>query len=237
MEIYSEFDSILPGEEILDNDFFWQIMAIALGVLGIILLVAIVFYVIESLSVYTIAKRRGIKNPGLAWVPVANCWVMGCISDQYKYVTKGKVQNRRKVLLGLQIASLALAIIGSSLEYLLPGLSAVLVAAEYAVSIAAMVIWYMALYDLYTSCNPDSSVVFLVLSILLGVTRPFFLLACRNKDKGMPPRKSAQPAPQPIPEPQWQPAPEEPAWQAAPEEPAWQPAEPPKEPWENNSEE
>lgn len=225
---YEDFYYDVP----MSDEVFANVFAILLGVLGVVLLVGILFYVLQSLAVYTVAKRRGIKNPGLAWVPVANYWIMGCISDQYKYVVKGKVQNRRTVMLALQIAAVVLSILASVLELFLPALGVILSVANYGVAIASMVIWYMALYDLYSSCNPDNSVLFLVLSILLGVTMPFFMFACRNKDKGMPPRKPVQPAYQPTAGVQWQPIPEAPA-----SEPAWQPAEPPKEPWENNPEE
>ena len=57
------------------------------------------------------------------------------------------------------------------------------------ISIATMVIRYMAMYDIYNSCSPQNSVVFLVLSILFSITEPFFLFFTRNKDDGMPPRK------------------------------------------------
>ena len=58
------------------------------------------------------------------------------------------------------------------------------------VVIAALVVRYMALYDIYVSCDPANSVLFLVLSILFGITEPFFLFFSRNKDQGMPPRKT-----------------------------------------------
>ena len=47
----------------------------------LIVLINIVLYVIKSLGLYTIAKRRGIHHPGLAWVPIANTWILGSISD------------------------------------------------------------------------------------------------------------------------------------------------------------
>ena len=65
---------------------------------------SIAMYVLQALGMYRIANRRGIPNPWLAWIPVAQMWTLGSISDQYQYVAKGKVKNRRKILLGLQIA-------------------------------------------------------------------------------------------------------------------------------------
>ena len=64
--------------------------------------VAIFAYVFGAISLYCIAQRRGIKNPWMAWVPVLNCWILGSISDQYRYVVKGQVRNRRTLLLVLK---------------------------------------------------------------------------------------------------------------------------------------
>ena len=57
-------------------------------------------------------------------------------------------------------------------------------------AIAVAVIQYMALYDLYQSCEPKNSVLYLVLSIFFNITLPIFVFLCRNKDEGMPPRKT-----------------------------------------------
>ena len=51
------------------------------------------------------------------------------------------------------------------------------------------VIRFVALFDVYRSLDPANAVLFLVLSILVGVTEPFFLFFNREKDLGMPPRK------------------------------------------------
>ena len=57
-------------------------------------------YVLTALGLYTIAQRRGINKPWLAWIPVVNVWTLGCISDQYRYVVKGEKKSKRKVLIG-----------------------------------------------------------------------------------------------------------------------------------------
>ena len=58
-------------------------------------------HVFQSLSLYAIARRRGIAHPGLALVPVAHSWIFGSISDQYQHVVQGKIRNYRKILLAL----------------------------------------------------------------------------------------------------------------------------------------
>ena len=170
-------------------------------------------YVLTALALYTIARRRCIKHPWLAWVPVVNLWLLGSLSDQYRYVVKGQVKSKRKVLLFLQILTICLSVsllvlavaVGikgyQSTMYGMRGdriledlmgllLSMVGIGLPLAgVAIAAAVIRYAALYDIYTSCDPDNNVLFTVLSILFGFTEPFFLFFSRNKDGGMPPRR------------------------------------------------
>lgn len=69
-------------------------------------------YVLLSWGLYAIAKRRGIHKPWLAWIPVVNIWILGCISDQYRQVARGQVKAKRKALLTLTIITYALIIIG-----------------------------------------------------------------------------------------------------------------------------
>jgi hypothetical protein len=73
-----------------------------------------------------------------------------------------------------------------------------------AVAVAVAVIQYMALYDLFVSCDPNNGVLFLVLSILISMAMPICMFICRKKDGGMPPRKAA--APVFVPQPAYQPA-------------------------------
>ena len=64
---------------------------------------AVVAYILTGKSLSAIARRRGIEKPWLAWVPVGCDWLLGCISDQYRYVTYGEESNRRKKLLWYNI--------------------------------------------------------------------------------------------------------------------------------------
>ena len=175
-------------------------------------MLGIATYVLTALALYTMAQRRGIKNAWLSWVPVINCWIIGSLSDQYRYVVKGEIKNKRKTLLILNILNGVLSIVLAvgvvvmvvmgirstmgpySEDILGSAIGAVagivgLCLPIVGISIALAVIRYMALYDIYTSCQPRNAVLFLVLSIIFRVTEPFFLFLCRDKDEGMPPRK------------------------------------------------
>ena len=180
---------------------FEFVMVAVIVLCGLVLFAMLLFsvgcYVLSSLGVYTIAKRRGIRHPWLAWFPYGNMWILGSISDQYQYVVKGRIKNRRKVLLAIMIAMIALMVPITAFEIMSAfGLKAAmaLVVLTYlllvALAIVGGVFQYMAYYDLFRSCLPENATVFLVLGILFQVTLPFFLFACRKHEKGMPPRKS-----------------------------------------------
>ena len=183
-------------------------------------LLGIASYVLTSMALYSLASRRGISKAWLSWVPVLNVWILGSLSDQYRYVVKGQYKSKRKILLILKLVSalfvLAALIAGGFLvadvartmmygvrmeavlrQLLGPVLGiAGLVLPVIGLSIASAVVYFMALYDIFMSMDPANGVMFLVLSILFRVTEPFFLFFNREKDKGMPPRRPEQSQPQ-----------------------------------------
>ena len=224
-EEFTEFEQIFEG---LDEEIVLMVAGV-IGILAMVVgLVVLVGYIFQSIGLYTIAKNRGIQNPWLAWLPIGNYWIAGSIADQYQYVVNGEVKNRRKILLILSIAGMAVSSLvssmvngsfiltteGVSMEQLssLGAMGTVFNLISSGLEIATFVFWQIALYDLYTSCNPKHNVLFLVLGIIFGVTIPYFIFFNRKKELGMPPRK------EPAEEPQYH----------------YQPYESPEEPWNNN---
>lgn len=217
-----------------DPYFLEDISMMLLPVLTSVLpssLLGIASYVLTSMALYTLATRRGIDKAWLSWVPVLNVWIIGSLSDQYRYVVKGQYKSKRKALLILNLINAVVALIllivagGVTVELITGAVYGVgenellntllgtalgatgLAMTMGGIAIAAAVIRYMALYDIYTSMDPANNILFLVLSIIFNVTEPFFLFFNRNKDGGMPPRR---------------------------EEPRYQPQQPVSEPWEEN---
>lgn len=190
-------------------DVALAIVGFALIVLLIVALSSLVCYIFQAVGLHRLAKRRGLKHAWLAWLPIGSDWVLGCVSDQYQYVVKGKDTNRRTILLVLSIVSalLGAGIGGDSLGEVMRGVNHALehgihyeasifltggIASLLSVGLAITLLVFrsIAVYDLYTSCIPDNNVLFLVLGIIFGFLRPFFIFACRNKDGGMPPRRT-----------------------------------------------
>lgn len=182
----------------MDEEVLARVMAILLGVLGVVLVFSLIFWIISALSLQSIARRRGIRNAWLAWVPIGNEWILGSIADQYQHLIQAKITARRKILLWLNVGYVALIVANSLVQVmtelaahtdeqlLIWGLASTAISlARLAVSITTLVFYHMSNYDLYRSCNPKNAVTFLVLGIIFPVAQPFFYLSCRKKDLGM----------------------------------------------------
>lgn len=190
----------------------------AMMIWGVALLIGcaigLALWLFRSWSIYQISKRRGLSNPWLSWIPVGQDWMVGSISDQYQYLVRGKVTNRRKVMLWLSIIACALSIAIVAMVVVLMGEMGMALSGYYVdevfiaglgiamfligmidvgIAVALFVFLCMSKYDLYRSAEPKNAVAYLVVSIFFSILDPVFLFICRNKDDGMPPRK---PAPQ-----------------------------------------
>lgn len=200
MEFYGEFENTLPG--IMEGAAVGAagiITGLLLIVYFLMMGVSTVSYVLGSLGSYRIAKRRGIHHPWLAWIPVGNAWLLGSISDHYQYVVKHKATKRRKVLLILNIILMALSLMAGVAAGVSAALDSTALAIAllvfayffiFGVSVAIMVISYIAYYDLFQSCKPESALLFLILGIFFSIALPFFVFACSKEDKGMPAKRA-----------------------------------------------
>ena len=185
----------------LDDEALMMFVGIYLTILGVVLVCCLVGWIIRSLSLHSIARRRGIRNAGLAWIPIGSHWILGCVADQYQHLVQGKITSRRKIMLILSAVSAVLytVVYGFSFAQIFAAMGALSEeqAATAALSgalpsmlgsvvgIVTMVFYHMSNYDLYRSCRPEGATAFLVLGIIFPVCEPFFYLACRKKDLGM----------------------------------------------------
>lgn len=197
--IYPDFDVIGFAAGFVVFYFVMLFVSVAL---------AITQYVLSSLGMYQIAKRRGIHNPWLAWLPIGQSWILGSISDHFQHVTKAKQRKFRIVLTVMEIVMYVwmvlyvVVIMGSAFSMVAAaeggatagaafgfvGMVFLMIFLLMAIAITYSVFAYLAYYDLFKSCKPDNAVLFLVLSIFVNVTLPFFVFACRKADDGMPPK-------------------------------------------------
>ena len=190
-----------------DDEFLMTFPSIILIVLAVALVVSLIFWIIRSISLHKLAKRRGIRNAWLVWLPIGAEWVLGSVADQYQHLVQGKVTSRRKILMLLTVATgvvavayiAAAAVIGIQIEVegrtdINPLVMIIPYLLLMGTVVSRLVFYHMSNYDLYRSCRPNGATAFLVLGIIFPVCEPFFYLACRKKDLGMVVPEPAAPA-------------------------------------------
>ena len=207
MNNYYDYGTTLPATSSTSSDLW--ISLIPLIIWGSLLLVLIAYsafaYVMQAISLQTIARRRGIANPWLAWIPYATNWLFGAIVRDYD---KRNGINRRwdKILLIMSIAmavfstvtivgmyavliamALLSAVFLSSAE-ILSIILVVLAIVIYALCILLIVfasafstIVTVCVFKLFESTVQDKALKYFLIYLLVPFAAPICLFMCRNK--------------------------------------------------------
>lgn len=190
----------LPEEAV---SFFFTFF---IGAIAVSAVIGIAIYLLESISVYKMAKSAQIKNPWLAFIPVANDWVFGTLAEKYK--KKNGTKSARfgiilPVLEGIvlieaialtiftvisikEITGYALDAVNTSSEMapeqfmsLIPVI--ILYFALMAVAIAYAVVFFIALWRVYSSFDKSNATLYIVLSVVFTISVPIILFIIRNR--------------------------------------------------------
>ncbi len=180
-------------------------LVLVVGILLVVYLLLIGFgiasYIMNAVSYQKIASRRLVSNSWLAWIPVANSWLIGSIADEYDE-KNGLKRKWRVVLLvlslisiggivigyiGFIVAGVALSIQPDIMTTDVAGIVGIFVGAYVLILIAAMVAAannvcnMICLYKIFESTVPGKSVKYLLLSLLVPLAKSICLLRCRNQ--------------------------------------------------------
>lgn len=190
----------LPEEAV---SFF---LTVFIGVFAVSISIGIVIYLLEAIGVYKMAKSAEVKNPWLAFIPVANDWVFGTLAEKYK--KKNGTKSARfgiilPVLEGIvfiesialtiftvisikEITGYALDAVNTSTEMapeqfmsLIPVI--ILYFALMAVAIAYAVVFFIALWRVYSSFDKSNATLYIVLSVVFTISVPVILFIIRNR--------------------------------------------------------
>ena len=174
------------------------ILGIILLVLYLILMgVELANYVMVSLSVYTLAKHRDIPNPWLAWIPVANYWMIGRLTNALD-LQKGLERKWHVTLLSLTLWSVGLTVVAylslivagiaySFIGYLdllpmiLPFYLLIIVAAV--VAVALTICTAICIFKIFEATVPQKAVRYLLCFLLVPLGAGICLLKARNADE------------------------------------------------------
>ena len=190
----------LPEEAV---SFFFTFF---IGAIAVSAVIGIAIYLLESISVYKMAKSAEIKNPWLAFIPVANDWVFGTLAEKYKKKNGTKSARFGIILPVLEgivlietialtiftvisvkvITGYALDAVNTSTEMapeqfmsLIPII--ILYFALMAVAIAYAVVFFIALWRVYYSFDKSNATLYIVLSIIFTISVPIILFIIRNR--------------------------------------------------------
>lgn len=143
----------------------FMIMMSIFGILILVLLaITIVAYFFSAIGISTIAKRRGIQNTWLAFIPIAQYYIIGEIVDNIN-AYKQKETKYKFILLGIAIAS---AVMGGT-----GGAMGELIALAALVSLAHRICILICLFNIYKDYAPGASVVYLVFSTIFYIEAAF----------------------------------------------------------------
>lgn len=140
-----------------------------LGILTVlfICLIPIALYLFSSFGLYTMALKKNIEYPCLAWIPIIKLFILGEIIGEKVTISSLKIPYAQVILPVASICSGALIAIPFF---------------GWIIGIAIAVYNYAAYYRLYKLYYSDSAVLFLVLSIIFPFMLSIFPFVIRNRD-------------------------------------------------------
>ena len=188
-------ESGVNGEELA---VFAGLMVVYFAFFGI---VSIVMYLLNAFGLYGMAKKADIAMPWRGFIPFANTFLFGKIAERYVKKDGKRSAKFGGLLLAFEILTLVLAFLTMAFAI---GMIFVLATAEseteltnsiivpmfamliscfvlMGVSIAFVVIYYVALWRIFTAFDYNNATVYFVLSILFSFLGPIFLFVLRNK--------------------------------------------------------
>lgn len=123
-------------------------------------ILSVIGFVLFALGLMTLAKRKGINNAWLAWIPIANLYIMGKIIGHIKI---GSFEmDKMEMWLPLSILPLIILLAIPFVRIL--------------AIIAFAVIFYFAFFRLFSKYRSENAVLFSVLSVLLFTLGAYGLL-------------------------------------------------------------
>lgn len=184
MMYHSDFERFL--------DFFAAAFGIIIAVAAIVALVALAEYILQGMALYRMAQNAGLSTPVLAWIPVANGYLLGMLCERAMYRRSGKTWKFSVILPVMQV----LALLDGGAFSLLTGLAeeaydygyggfwghAALPELGSLLGLAAAGLTAFALYNLYWDYAQGREVLFTVLSVVFGgMGRAIILMTLRDR--------------------------------------------------------
>ena len=146
------------------GNFPWELVAILGVVLLVLGIIGLILYILMSVGLMRMAQRRGIENAWLAWIPIANMYILGKLVKEIS-IFEIKISNLELIL---PVGSL---VIGALSAIPLVG---------WAAGLAWLILNIAVMYHLYRMYRPDSATLYTVLSVIFAFLIPVFIFIMRH---------------------------------------------------------
>ncbi|WP_411682743.1 hypothetical protein [Clostridium thailandense] len=148
----------------MSHDSVFTLLALG-GIFALItLILSIALYVLSSIGLYKLAINQHIGNPWIAWIPIANLYILGSIIKIIKIDS-------------YEILKLELVLpIGCLLSILLNPIPLI----GWIFSIVYFVLFLISVFKLFKLYRPSQAAIWLVISIILPFMGPIFIFIMRN---------------------------------------------------------
>ena len=177
---------------------FEEALITIFGILVLVFVVwavsALVFHLIKGAGLARMARNAGLPNPALAWIPVANNYLLGCLCDRAVYCRTGKQWRFSIILPVLDLVSIlgggsiTAALYGIFTSYLYYGSDFDITNEGFRsfggnlFAIATTVAMAIALYHLFCDYDPGREVLYTVLSVIFGsVAQAILIFVLRDR--------------------------------------------------------
>ncbi len=107
-----------PGFNQFNSNFFNVIWPLIVSIFFIIIASIIVMYVFQALALYTMARNRNFPRPWLAWIPIAQSYVMGAVINDEVTISTLKIPYAKIILPSIGFASAAAMMIFNQIPFL-----------------------------------------------------------------------------------------------------------------------
>lgn len=168
--------------------------------------ISLTLYILRAIGVYNMAKNTEIKNPVLAFIPIANCFTFGKLAEKYKKKNGTESAKFGVILLVFNILSIVFTVlffvffavsatkilgfadqaVKNGTEMTIEMFSSIVVPAVLYVALIGLllafnIIRYVALWRVFAFFDYNNATAFTIFSVLFSFLDPIFLFILRNK--------------------------------------------------------
>lgn len=168
------------------------IVMVIIIVLSVTLLIGIALYVLNSIGLYRMAKKVGNDRAWLAWIPIANTWLMFTLPDsEYRILAINKVIQSRSNAFWIFFGGRLCVAFAFMLLSMIPFIGWFAVLLGPLLDIAVMVMYIFMLYpvyqDLYELFLPEDiaknyAIASMICVFFAPVVPPILILVASGKD-------------------------------------------------------